>query len=77
MASARKAHSSLSLKDVEKCSDARTAVPLCRILTPPTVAVAAGAEYDAQIEDTARGGDGIARVEGFVVFVPRTEEGIR
>ena len=31
-----------------------------------TVAVAAGAEYDAQIEDTARGGDGIARVEGFV-----------
>lgn len=45
--------------------------------TPPTVAVAAGAEYDAQIEDTARGGDGIARVEGFVVFVPRTEEGIR
>lgn len=76
MASARKAHSSLSLKDVEKCSDARTAVPLCRIL-PPTVAVAAGAEYDAQIEDTARGGDGIARVEGFVVFVPGTEEGIR
>lgn len=41
----------------------------------PTVTVTDGAEYDAQIEDTARGGDGIARVEGFVVFVPGTEVG--
>ena len=34
-----------------------------------------GAEYDAKIEDTAREGDGIARVEGFVIFVPGTQVG--
>ena len=28
-----------------------------------------GAEYDVKIEDTGRDGDGIARIEGFVVFV--------
>lgn len=41
----------------------------------PTVPVTVGAEYDAKIEDTAREGDGIARIEGFVVFVPGTEVG--
>ncbi len=28
-----------------------------------------GEEYDVKIEDMGRDGDGIARVEGFVVFV--------
>jgi predicted RNA-binding protein with TRAM domain len=37
--------------------------------------VAVGAEYDAKIEDTACLGDGIARIEGFVIFVPGTQVG--
>ena len=32
-------------------------------------------EYEAEIEDVSRRGDGIARIEGFVVFVPNTEQG--
>ncbi|HEX3012983.1 MAG TPA: TRAM domain-containing protein [Methanobacterium sp.] len=28
-----------------------------------------GEEYDVKIEDVGRDGDGIARIEGFVVFV--------
>ena len=28
-----------------------------------------GAEYDVKIEDLGRDGDGITRIEGFVVFV--------
>lgn len=34
----------------------------------PAASVAVGSEYDAKIEDTAREGDGIARVKGFVIF---------
>ncbi len=34
-----------------------------------------GKEYDVKIEDIARQGDGIARVEGFVIFVPNTQVG--
>lgn len=41
----------------------------------PPVPVTVGAEYDAEIEDTAREGDGIARIEGFVIFVPGTQVG--
>jgi predicted RNA-binding protein with TRAM domain len=41
----------------------------------PSAPVTVGAEYDAKIEDTAREGDGIARVEGFVIFVPETQVG--
>lgn len=37
--------------------------------------VTAGAEYDVEIEDISRKGDGIARVEGFVVFVAGTQIG--
>ena len=37
--------------------------------------VEAGVEYDVEIEDIAREGDGIARIEGFVVFVPDTKVG--
>ncbi len=29
-----------------------------------------GDEFDVKIEDLGRSGDGIARVEGFVIFVP-------
>ncbi|MCK9151425.1 TRAM domain-containing protein [Methanobacterium alcaliphilum] len=34
-----------------------------------------GEEYDVKIEDLGRDGDGIARVEGFVVFVPGAKVG--
>jgi len=34
-----------------------------------------GGEYDVKIEDTGRDGDGIARIEGFVVFVSGAKEG--
>jgi predicted RNA-binding protein with TRAM domain len=40
-----------------------------------TAPVTVGAEYETKIEDTAREGDGIARVEGFVIFVPGTQVG--
>jgi predicted RNA-binding protein with TRAM domain len=32
-----------------------------------------GEQYDVKIEDTARQGDGIARISGLVVFVPNTK----
>ena len=32
-------------------------------------------EYEAEIEDISRRGDGVAKIEGFVVFVPNTEQG--
>jgi predicted RNA-binding protein with TRAM domain len=41
--------------------------------TPAPVEV--GKEYDVKIEDIAREGDGIARVEGFVIFVAETQVG--
>jgi predicted RNA-binding protein with TRAM domain len=37
--------------------------------------VKAGEEYDVEIEDIAKKGDGIARVEGFVIFVSGTKVG--
>ena len=37
--------------------------------------VAEGTVYDVTIEDIAREGDGIARIQGFVVFVPGTKVG--
>lgn len=40
-----------------------------------TAPVEEGETYDVTIEDIAREGDGIARVEGFVIFVPDTEVG--
>ncbi|MBN2109853.1 MAG: TRAM domain-containing protein [Methanosarcinaceae archaeon] len=40
-----------------------------------TAPVEAGESYDVTIEDIAREGDGIARVSGFVIFVPETEIG--
>ncbi|TQD29250.1 TRAM domain-containing protein [Methanolobus vulcani] len=40
-----------------------------------TAPVEAGETYDVTIEDIAREGDGIARVSGFVIFVPGTSVG--
>lgn len=37
--------------------------------------VEVGKEYEAEIEDMSRRGDGIAKVEGFVIFVPNAKEG--
>jgi len=39
------------------------------------VPVVEGKEYDVTIEDVGRGGDGIARIDGFVIFVPNTTKG--
>ena len=51
---------------------------MCYILfrnTEPSAPVEAGESYDVTIEDIAKEGDGIARVEGFVIFVPQTKVG--
>ena len=32
-------------------------------------------EYEADIEDISRRGDGIAKIEGFIIFVPGTKKG--
>ena len=32
-------------------------------------------EYEANIEDMSRRGDGIAKIEGFIIFVPDTKQG--
>ena len=32
-------------------------------------------EYEATIEDISRRGDGIAKIEGFIIFVPDTKRG--
>ena len=32
-------------------------------------------EFEAEIEDVSRRGEGIAKIEGFIVFVPNTEQG--
>jgi predicted RNA-binding protein with TRAM domain len=37
--------------------------------------VVAGETYDVSIESIAKQGDGIAKVEGFVIFVPGTKVG--
>jgi predicted RNA-binding protein with TRAM domain len=37
--------------------------------------VEVGKEYNVSISDTSRRGDGIARIEGFVVFVSGTKQG--
>ena len=34
-------------------------------------------EYEAEIEDISRRGDGIAKIEGFIIFVPNTKQGER
>lgn len=34
-----------------------------------------GERYHVKIESIGRGGDGIARIKGFVIFVPNTQVG--
>jgi len=41
----------------------------------PAAPVEAGKEYDVEIEDISKRGDGIARIEGFVIFVPEAGVG--
>jgi len=41
----------------------------------PPKPVEIGQEYDVDIKEMSRRGDGIARIEGFVVFVSNTQNG--
>ncbi|RZN63414.1 TRAM domain-containing protein [Methanonatronarchaeum sp. AMET6-2] len=41
---------------------------------PPTP-IEEGEHYDVEIEDTGKEGDGIAKIENFVVFVPNAGVG--
>jgi predicted RNA-binding protein with TRAM domain len=34
-----------------------------------------GKEYDVQITDTSRRGEGVAKIQRFVIFVPGTKQG--
>ena len=34
-----------------------------------------GAEYEVDIKEVSKRGDGVARIKGFVVFVPNTKTG--
>ena len=43
----------------------------------PQKPVELGKEYDVDIEEISRRGQGIARIKGFVVFVPDTKPGDR
>jgi predicted RNA-binding protein with TRAM domain len=45
-------------------------------LLPPKP-VELGKEYDVDIEEVSRLGQGIARIKGFVIFVPDTKSGDR
>jgi predicted RNA-binding protein with TRAM domain len=42
---------------------------------PSRAPVEEGKVYDAKIEDLGREGDGLARIENFVVFIPGTKVG--
>jgi len=42
---------------------------------PSTSPVEEGKVYEAKIEDMGREGDGLARIQNFVVFVPGTKVG--
>ena len=43
----------------------------------PPKPVELGKEYDVDIEEVSRLGQGIARIKGFVIFVPDTKSGDR
>ena len=43
--------------------------------TQQTAPIAEGEEYEVKIEDVGKEGDGITRVQGFVVFIPDTKVG--
>jgi len=40
---------------------------------PKPAPIEEGEEYEVKIEDVGKEGDGITRIEGFVVFVPETK----
>lgn len=42
---------------------------------PRFVPVKVGETYDVEITETGAKGDGIARIKGFVIFVPETKKG--
>ncbi len=44
-------------------------------LRPSNLPVEEGKVYEAKIEDIGREGDGLARIQNFVVFVPGTKIG--
>jgi predicted RNA-binding protein with TRAM domain len=48
-------------------------VPYERRVPPKSVEI--GKEYDVEIQETSRRGEGITRIEGLVVFVPSTKPG--
>lgn len=37
--------------------------------------VEVGKEYEVDIKELSRRGDGVARIQGFVIFVPKTKAG--
>ena len=41
----------------------------------PKAPVEVGQEYEGEIEDMSRRDDGIAKIEGFVIFVPNANKG--
>ena len=41
----------------------------------PPKPVEMGKEYDVEIQETSRRGEGITRIEGLVVFIPNTQSG--
>ena len=41
----------------------------------PPKPVELGKEYDVEIQETSRRGDGIARIKGLVTFVPNAKQG--
>jgi predicted RNA-binding protein with TRAM domain len=41
----------------------------------PPKPVEVGKEYDVEIQETSRRGEGIARIKGLVIFVPNTKTG--
>jgi len=41
----------------------------------PPKPVEIGKEYDVEIQETSRRGDGIARIKGLVTFVPKAKQG--
>jgi predicted RNA-binding protein with TRAM domain len=41
----------------------------------PSKPVEIGKEYDVEIQETSRRGEGITRIEGLVVFVPNSKPG--
>ena len=43
----------------------------------PPSPVKAGEEHEVTIEEISRRGDGIAKIQGFVIFVPGTKVGDR